>query len=144
MSRFDLGSSADFSRLTQQSLGSVSQLIDGRDPGLWDLLEGSYNGVLFHVFRSKVDWQGALSQIQDAGGRRKVKYQYPYRDGQTTDDLGRKPGSFTMEIVIHGLRYMRGLAALEREFDKPTPGTLIHPIRGQMTVASTLLKISSA
>ena len=134
MSRFDLSSPADFSRITQQSLGQISQLIDGRDPAEWDLLEGSYNGVIFHVFRSKVDWQGALSRIQDTGGRRKVKYQYPYRDGQTTDDLGRKPGSFQMEILIHGIRYMQGFRALMAEFDKPTPGILIHPVRGQITV----------
>lgn len=134
MSRFDLSSPADFSRITQQSLGQISQLIDGRDPAEWDLLEGSYNGVIFHVFRSKVDWQGALARVQDTGGRRKVKYQYPYRDGQTTDDLGRKPGSFQMEIVIHGLRYMQGFRAIMAEFDKPTPGVLIHPVRGQINV----------
>lgn len=135
MSRFDLSNAADFSRVTQQSLGQVGALIDGRDPAQWDILEGSYNGVVFHVFRSKQEWQGALARVQDSTGRRKVKYQFPYRDGQTTDDMGRKPGSFSMEIVIHGIRYMKGLAALMREFNKPTPGVLIHPVRGQITCA---------
>lgn len=132
MSRFDLSSSADFSRLTQQSLGDISRVIDGKDPQLWDIIEGSYNGVLFHVFVSKVDWQGALPQITGSGGRRKVKYQFPYKDGQTTDDLGRKPGSFQAEILIHGIRYFKGYQALMAEFNKPTPGVLVHPVRGQI------------
>lgn len=142
MSRFDLSNATDFSRLTQQSLGDIVRLVDGRDPSQWDILEGSYNGIVFHVFQTKVDWQGAVSRIQDGAGRRKVKYQFPYRDGQTTDDLGRRAGSFQMEILIHGLRYMRGFTALMAEFDKPTPGTLIHPIRGQINVAVDDVQIS--
>lgn len=134
MSRFDLSSVADFSRITQQSLGDLNVLLDGKDPSQWDILEGSYNGVIFHVFQSKVDWQGAVDQITDSGGRRKAKYKFPYKDGQTTDDLGRRPGSFQMGILLHGIRYMKGYQALLREFDKPTPGVLIHPIRGQVTV----------
>lgn len=135
MSRFDLSNAADFSRVTQQSIGQVGALIDGRDPSQWDILEGSYNGVVFHVFRSKQEWSGALGRITDSTGRRKVKYQFPYRDGQTTDDMGRKAGSFQMDIVIHGIRYLKGLAAIIREFNKPTPGVLVHPVRGEITVA---------
>lgn len=141
MSRFDLSNAADFSRITQQGLGAAVAL-DGRDPNQWDLLEGSYNGVIFHVFKSKINWQGALSKLQDNAGRRKVKYQFPYRDGQTTDDLGRKPNSFQMEILLFGNRYKDGFGQLLREFEKPTPGTLIHPIRGRMTVAVDDVQIS--
>jgi prophage DNA circulation protein len=141
MSRFDLSNAADFSRVTQQGLGTALA-IEGRDPNQWDLLEGSYNGVVFHVFKSKINWQGALSKIQDSTGRRKVKYQFPYRDGQTTDDLGRKPNSFQMEILLFGLRYKEGFSQLLTEFDKPTPGKLIHPIRGGLTVAVDDVQIS--
>lgn len=136
MSRFDLNDAGDFARLTLGNVGGVLQdlALAGRSPGEWDILEGSYNGVLFHVVKSKSPWQGALSQVQDSGGRRKVKYQFPYRDGQTTDDLGRKPNSFSMDILIYGNRYLQGLKKIIAEFDKPTPGTLIHPIRGSMKV----------
>lgn len=135
MPNFDLSNPADFSRITQQTLSSLIPLFGGRDPREWDLLEGSYNGIIFHVFQSKVQWQGAVRQIQDIGGRRKVKYQFPYRDGQTTDDLGRKPGVFDVEIVLFGQRYITGFRQLLTEFDKPTPGELIHPIRGKIPCA---------
>lgn len=136
MSRFDISNSTDFARLTLSGAGAILQDIAslGRNPSEWDVLEGSYNGVLFHVFRSKSEYQGALSQIQDVGGRRKVKYQFPYRDGQTTDDLGRRPGTFDMDILLHGNRYLTGLRQLLNEFNKPTPGDLIHPVRGPLKV----------
>lgn len=135
MPKFDISNAADFSRITQQTLAESAALFGGRDPAEWDIVEASYNGVVFHVFESKQLWQGALPRVTDVGGRRKVKYQYPYRDGQTTDDLGRKPGSFDMEIALFGQRYMIGFQSLLREFDKPTPGKLIHPIRGEIVCA---------
>jgi prophage DNA circulation protein len=133
MSRFDLSDAADFSRLTQGAIKDINALLGGRDPAEWDILEASYNGIKFHVFESKSKYQAGLSRVVDSGGRRKVKYQFPYRDGQTTDDLGRKPGSFEMEAVLHGQRYMDGYRALMAEFDKPTPGKLVHPVRGELT-----------
>jgi len=135
MSRFDLSNAADFSRLTQQSLGEAVRVIDGRDISQWDIQEASYNGVVFHVFRSKQPWQGALARVSDVAGRRKVKYMFPYEDGQTTDDLGRRPASFSMEIVLFGRNYFQGFQRLLNEFNKPQPGDLVHPVRGQSKVA---------
>lgn len=143
MPKFDLSDAADFSRLTQGTIGNVASLLGIGDPRHWDIVEASYNGVKFHVFQlstafnsvQKTRWEGALSEVIDYGGRRKVKYQYPYRDGQTTDDLGRRPGSFEMRAVIHGPRYMEGFRALMAEFDKPTPGLLTHPVRGDIMCA---------
>lgn len=136
MSNLDLNKAQDFQRLTLQNAGGVLQTIAelGRDPAKWDLLEGSYNGVLFHVFQSKSPYNAALSQIQDIGGRRKVKYKFPYKDGQTTDDLGRKPETFDLDVLIHGNSYMTGFTSLLLELDKPTPGNLVHPIRGTIKV----------
>jgi hypothetical protein len=143
MPRFDISQAADFSRLTQGTLGNLTSLFGGRNPDEWDIVEASYNGIKFHVFQlstifnsaEKVRWDGALSRVTDYGGRRKVKYQFPYKDGQTTDDLGRAPGSFEMEAVIHGPRYMEGYNALMAEFDKPQAGLLVHPVRGEITCA---------
>lgn len=144
MPKYDLSQAADFSLLTQGALTDAAALFGGTDPANWDIVEGMYNGVPFHVFQSKdyvpedgpiqpLTWQGALSRISDIGGRRKVKYQFPYKDGQTTDDLGKKPTSYELDILIFGPRYLEGLKALLVEFNKPTPGTLTHPVYGDLT-----------
>lgn len=134
MSRFDLSKAQDFRAATLGSAAGVLQTLAlaGRDPSKWDILEGSYNNVLFHVFQSKTTYQAEMPKISDRGGRRKVKYKYPYKDGQTTDDLGREAESFDIEVLFHGPRYMEGFTALKKELDKPTPGTLVHPVRGNI------------
>lgn len=135
MTILDLGKNEDFQKATRSfSLAGsgISQLalIFGRPPEEWDIVEGSFNDVVFHVFVSKVAWQGALSQISDSGGRRLATFTFPYVDGQTTDDLGRMPEAFDLDILFYGDNYLQGLTALMTELQKPTPGDLIHPVRG--------------
>lgn len=134
MAKFDLNDARDFQRLTIGAAGSVLQSLDavGRDPNEWDIQEASFRGVYFHVFKTKTDpvYQAGLSQIVDSGGRRKVKYKYPYRDGQTTDDLGREAFTFQVEALLHGDRYLAGLRKLIDAINNPTPGTLVHPVIG--------------
>lgn len=135
MSNLDLSKAGDFQRATLGAGAAILQTIElaGRDPAKWDLKEASFNGKLFHVFVSKSPFNAALSKVQDQGGRRKAKYLYPYVDGQTTDDLGRKPETFTVDVMIFGNRYLEGFSALLEEFNKPTPGDFIHPVRGTTT-----------
>jgi hypothetical protein len=133
VSRFDLSDPADFSRITQQSLSDTATNFGIDSPRDWNIREGSYNGVRFHVFKTKTPWQGGLESVSDTIGRRKVKYEFPYRDGQTTDDLGQSAGTFVMQVLIHGPRYRQGLDALRKEINKPTAGTLVHPIYGELT-----------
>lgn len=131
----DLGSAADFATATLSDLAGIGNLLNsltGRDPSEWDIQESSYNGVKFHIFVSKEDWQGAVAGVTDTAGRRKAKYSFPYKDGQTTDDLGRKGEGFDFDVLIHGPKYMKGYQKLLAELDKPTPGDLIHPIRGNI------------
>jgi prophage DNA circulation protein len=141
MSKFDFNSPVDFAKATMSAvpgeLFDLEALLQGRDPAAWDIKEASYNGVLFHVFTSKSEYQAGLSSIQDSGGRRKVFYQFPYQDGQTSDDLGRKPETFQMDVLIHGQRYMTGLRKLIAEFQKPQPGILVHPVQGELRVVVT-------
>lgn len=145
MPKYDISNAADFARITGQSVFDIAAL-GGIDPRDWDIQEASFRGVKFHVFKLgisgvidalsgnlvRTNWQGALGKVTDSGGRRKIKYQYPYKDGQTTDDLGRKAQTFEMECVIFGERYLDGLRELERVFNDPTPGLLVHPIRGSI------------
>lgn len=135
MTSLDLNTVEGFTGATSALAATTSALSNlallfGRPPEEWDIEEASFNDVIFHVFVSKSDWQGALSQIQDSGGRRLAKFMYPYTDGQTTDDLGRTPESFDLEILLFGDNYLKGQVALFRELQKSTPGELIHPVRG--------------
>lgn len=146
MSRFDFNNPLDFARAT---LSPVAGLLNQFSPGEgeWQLLECSYlsdatrrknpqaKPVLLHVFKSVSEYQAGLDVVSDSGGRRKVKYEYPYVDGQTTDDLGARPENFELNILFHGPRYLEGLRAFLREAGQATPGTLVHPIRGSLRVA---------
>lgn len=142
MPKLDLGKAADFSLITQGTLASAAALFGGRDPNEWDIVEASYNGVLIHVFESKSPYNAALPSVSDSGGRRIAELQYPYRDGQTTDDLGRKPNAFQFDFMIFGMRYMEGVRDILQEFNSPKPGILIHPVRGQFTVKLKDLQIT--
>lgn len=125
----DLAKNADFALATGSGISTVANLF-GRDPSEWDIEEASYNAVVFHVFKSKVDWGGAVPSIRDRGGRRIVRFAFPYRDGGTTDDLGRTAETFDVEAVLYGDNYTNGLRALFAELQKPQPGLLVHPVRG--------------
>lgn len=143
MPNFDLNSPGDFARLTAGTFNSiVSNFAGGRDLTKWDLLESSYlsatslkagkKPVVFHVFSSAQPYNAAVATVNDTMGRRKVKYMFPYKDGQTTDDLGRKPQSFEFDVLIFGNNYMLGLKNLLGEINDPTAGTLTHPVFGDI------------
>ncbi len=128
-SPLDLSKEADFAIATGSSVASIAQLF-GKSPGEWDIEEASYNGVAFHVFKTKTVYGAALPSIKDSGGRRLAKFQFPYRDGQTTDDLGRAPETFQIEAVFFGESYTTGLRLLFIQLQQAKPGTLVHPVRG--------------
>lgn len=143
---YNLNNPVQFARFTMGSAIGILNLF-AQKPLPWDIFEATYisnasqkagkQPVLFLVFESQPDYNAAVSQIVDQQGRRKVKYQYPYRDGQTTDDLGRKPGSFQFNVLIFGDNYLFGLQNLIAEFNNPTPGVLTHPIFGDIQVVPT-------
>lgn len=126
------------------AVGGLSTLLTsltGAIGSSWDIDEGSYghdgDQVLFHVFKTSTDdFQAAVDQVQDTGGRRKVPIVFPYVDGQSTDDLGRKGEFFDFNILIHGPNYKQQYADLLQEFDDPRPGTLVHPVRGPITAVA--------
>jgi prophage DNA circulation protein len=138
MSKFDLNKPIDFGRVTQGAdvLGGAASVaarglqLFGSNPLEWQLDEASYKGILFNVFKSQTAWQAGMTEISDSGGRRKSKFLFPYTDGQTTDDLGRAPESFSCTAMFYGDNYLDGLSALLNVFQDPSPGDLVHPVRG--------------
>lgn len=151
MANFNLNSPADFARLTLGSAASVLATFNNGQAANWDIFEASYistaslqNGgtpVKFLIFTQDssdpANYHAAVNQIMDNFGRRKTKFQYPYRDGQTTDDLGRSPQKFEFEALLFGDQYLLGLQMLLGELNDPTPGILAHPIYGEIQVVAT-------
>ncbi len=147
MSNFDLNNPLDFARATLSPALLVLSEITGLNPENWDIIESSFisnltlqrnpaaKPVKFLIFQSSSTYQAGMSTVSDSGGRRKVKFQFPYRDGQTTDDLGRKAETFDLDVLIYGNDYKDGLRALLAECAQPSPGVLQHPVRGQLAVA---------
>lgn len=133
-------------------LGGVSTLLQqltGAIGNTWDIDEGSYghdgDQILFHVFKTPTDdFQAAVAQIQDNGGHRKVPIVFPYVDGQSTDDLGRIGESFDVDILLFGPNYKNQYQDLLIALDDPRPGILVHPVRGQITVAAETWVVTHA
>lgn len=135
----DLNKAGGLEQLVGGAVGGASTLLTSLTGAInqnWDIQEGRYNGVLFHIFKSNDDFSAALDNIQDTGGHRKVPIVFPYQDGQSTDDLGRLGEIFDFNILIHGPSYKNQYKKLLKEFNKPNPGTLVHPVRGNITVVA--------
>jgi len=139
MGKFDLNNAADFARATDSFGASILQTFTGRGITDWIIDEAAYksginpsNIAQFHIFESAADYDGALSQISDSGGRRLAKFTYAYVDGQLTEDMGRKAETFTLDIVIFGNNYLNAFNTLMTILNEPVPGTLVHPVRGEI------------
>lgn len=138
MGKFDLNNAADFARATDSFGASVLQNFTGGNTD-WLIEEASYksginpnNVARFHIFRTATDYDGALSSISDSGGRRLAKFQFPYQDGQVTEDMGRMAEKFSLDIVIHGNNYLAAFNNILKILNEPVPGTLVHPVRGEI------------
>lgn len=142
MGKFDLNNAADFARATNSFGGAILQQFTGRGESAWVLEEGAYqsginpeNTVLFHIFRTSSDYNAAVDRISDSGGRRLAKFVFPYTDGQLTEDLGRQAETFDVNILLHGGGYLTAFNELLQILNEPVPGTLIHPVRGEIRCA---------
>jgi prophage DNA circulation protein len=115
--------------------------------GEWNLSKGEYinstgDSLVFFVESRKGENKQAmtgLEQIADSGGRRLAIYEYPYKDGQKIDDLGRKGESHTFNMKFHGTDYQRILRNFEQIIlNDNGVGNLTHPVlsatRGALAV----------
>lgn len=75
----------------------------------------------------------AISTITDTGGRRKVIYEYPYRNGQRVRDLGRRGESFALNVMFHGPQYQTLFNRFIRVcVNGKESGVFSHPVRGSL------------
>ena len=134
------------------SLGAVGDIIGAATnpfglptKGEWNLIEGSFTTkttqqkVIFFFEKAKGEdrtQRTGLEQVSDGGGRRKAVYEYPYRDGQVVDDLGRRGEKFTFNLTFFGSNYQKLFKTfLDVVVSSKESGILTHPVRGQIPCA---------
>lgn len=128
-------------------LGGLANPYGAPSEGEWNLQEASFTPVdgqtpgtpvkFFTPIRSREESVGgyltAMEQAQDEGGRRLAIYEYPYRDGQFAEDLGRMGDKFNFLVVFHGVNYQRKYAEFQISVIRQRlAGTLKHPVFGDV------------
>lgn len=96
--------------------------IDSLDtlPGL---LPGSYRGRTLHFLDASSEH-----------GRRVLEYLFPGVDAPAYDDFGLLPSILTIDALVIGDDYKAQVKSLQRAFETPGPGQLMHPWLGPMSV----------
>lgn len=89
-------------------------------PGCWI---GSWRGIPFHV-----------PDVSSPAGRRLIAIHLPGTDVTIHEDLGRANRAIRVNGLVAGDDYIAQAAALQKAFDAPGPGALVHPWLGPMTV----------
>jgi len=82
---------------------------------------GSYKGVPFRLASGSV-----------GGGNKNVIHSYPNSNRQTVENLGTRPRSYPLNIIIPSTSYIERRDALLAALEDPTPGPLIHPLYGRI------------
>jgi prophage DNA circulation protein len=87
------------------------------------LRASSFRGVPFEV-----------DTAQMTGGRRVGVHETPGGDNAVTEDLGRRTRAINVEAYVIGDDAVAQSIALIAAIEAPGPGTLVHPIYGEITV----------
>lgn len=82
-----------------------------------------------------------IETAERSGGRKTITHEYPGRDDQFVEDLGRRGAAFTCEGYVIGADYLAAKQNLLAALEKSGPGELIHPYYGSLTVACTGYRI---
>lgn len=104
------------------------------------IIEGSFKGIPIRIDSGSV-----------TGGRKNVKKEFPNRDTQTIEDLGLRPRTYNLQIVVAPRTTVAGGITKTRQdyfdyrdslisaLENKGPGDLIHPLYGRIenVVATT-------
>lgn len=88
-----------------------------------NLRPASFRGAVFEVDAADSDF-----------GRRNVTHEFPQRDKPYVEDLGKKAREFKITGFVIGPDYMTARDKLLIAIETAGPGTLVHPLYGEMRV----------
>ena len=86
------------------------------------VIDGRFKGIVIR-----------LNSASISGGRKNVIHQFPNRDTNYIEDLGGKPRSYQLEIIVASTSsadYFAYRDSLLNALNSSTPGTLEHPLYG--------------
>jgi prophage DNA circulation protein len=89
-----------------------------------ELQPASFRGAAFFV-----------SSHDASTGRKIIVHEFPLRDTAFVEDMGRRNRVFSIEAYVIGSDYMAARDALIDALEAEGPGRLVHPYRGEITVA---------
>lgn len=92
----------------------------------WNITDGKFKNLTFHVATAKRAKQGIQSQEITKERRLQVS-ERAMVDGADVEDFGAKPRLFSATVVFFGDNYQDELKAFEAVLDQGTTGTLILP-----------------
>ncbi len=87
------------------------------------LRPASFRGVRFEVDASGKE-----------AGRRITTHKFPGQDAPYHEDMGKDVTAFSIDCWINGDDFIQRAAALDAALDQAGPGTLIHPVLGELQV----------
>ena len=90
---------------------------------LKQLRSPSFRGIKFEVDQDSKEF-----------GRNVITHQYPGKDDPYHEDMGEAPQSFTIDAFINSDDFIARADSLEKALRKSGPGTLIHPLYGEIEV----------
>lgn len=82
-----------------------------------------------------------ISAETNNSGKKIVSHEYPNSDRRYSEELGKIPARFTLDVIVHGDINHR--LRFETILQKPGLGTLSHPIYGNLTVMASTYSVSS-
>ncbi len=85
-----------------------------------------------------------LSKASSSHGRRNVDHQYPQRDRNFVEDMGRKSRPFNLVGFVVGDDYKAKLEACIAAAEQGGSGLLLHPYRGTLTVNCDELNVEES
>ena len=98
-----------------------------------ELRPATFRGVPFEVDGS-----------QFTGGRKSVNHEYPQRDENYVEDLGRATRKFALNAFVVGEDYLEKRNRLLSALEQGGPGTLIHPFYGSLDVSVDAFTVSES
>jgi prophage DNA circulation protein len=93
----------------------------------WNITDGSFQGLTFHVAVSKPNSSFGMMSQDITNERRLQISEKPRVDGAEIEDFGRKPRVLTAEIIFFGLNYQADLRTFEDALNQGKSGVLILP-----------------